>query len=739
MPTNEPKLPQSAEAIRFGPGFELDRAAYELRRSGRVLKIERIPMEILMLLVEQRGQLVTRDQIADRVWGKEVFLDTDNSINAAIRKIRQVLKDDSEQPKFVQTATGRGYRFIALLSDAHPSYVSEAAATPAIDASTAERRRALVWRTVLALAAVTLVLGAVWIAWRFTHPRPQIARQLRQRRLTANAPDLAVTSAAISPNGKYLGYSDQLGIHLQFIETSETQDVPFPTGAQVGHVFWEFSGWFPDSSRFLALLNAPGKPTSLWSVPIVGGTPQQILEDVYDSYGVSPDGSAILFSRVQSGMGPRELWLMGPQGQSPRKLLAAADHFSFNQAAWSPVGGRIAYSSLEEKSVGDFKLSLESCDLNGSNKTFILADQELEEFEWIAPGRLIYSRNTEGFGSDFTADNLWDLKLDAKTGIPRGEPKRLTDWSGFSVQQFYATADGKHLGFLRSTRHGSVFVGDLSKTDGPATNVRRFTMDDHSNIPLAWTADSKNVLFASRRTQTLQLYKQPLDGTVPQVITHASEVDTYNARLAPDGKSVIIDGRTTKPEKQSLYRVPVEGGVPKLLFPLQDYSDYRCTNQRVNLCAYAVYGPDRKEMIITPFDSSGVKGKELLRIPTDPTGEYHWGLSPDGSQIAILMTALGDNRIHFYRLPGGEMRTVSVNGYSELISFDWASDSKSVFVGTSSPQGATLLRVNLDGKATPIWQNLQPHEIWGVPSPDGKHIAMFGTSAESNVWMIDDF
>ncbi|HMI52303.1 MAG TPA: hypothetical protein VK525_12380 [Candidatus Saccharimonadales bacterium] len=60
-------------------------------------------------------------------------------------------------------------------------------------------------------------------------------------------------------------------------------------------------------------------------------------------------------------------------------------------------------------------------------------------------------------------------------------------------------------------------------------------------------------------------------------------------------------------------------------------------------------------------------------------------------------------------------------------------------MGTSSPQGATLLRVNLDGKATPIWQNSQPLEIWGVPSPDGRHIAMFGTSAESNVWMIDDF
>ncbi len=75
-------------------------------------------MELLLLLVEQAGQLVTREQIVERIWGKSLFLDTDNSINGAIRKIRQVLKDDPEHPRFVQTVTGRGYRFIAPLVDA---------------------------------------------------------------------------------------------------------------------------------------------------------------------------------------------------------------------------------------------------------------------------------------------------------------------------------------------------------------------------------------------------------------------------------------------------------------------------------------------------------------------------------------------------------------------------------------------------------------------------------------------
>ncbi len=110
----------SSNLLRFGDDFELDPRAYELRRSGQVLKLERIPMELLLLLVEQRGQLVSREYIVEKIWGKDVFLDTDNSINAAIRKIRQVLGDDPDQPRFVQTVTGRGYRFIAPVFEVVP-------------------------------------------------------------------------------------------------------------------------------------------------------------------------------------------------------------------------------------------------------------------------------------------------------------------------------------------------------------------------------------------------------------------------------------------------------------------------------------------------------------------------------------------------------------------------------------------------------------------------------------------
>src|SRR5580692_5635548 len=117
-----------ANCIRFGDDFELDLRAYELRSAGIPIKLKPIPMELLLFLVQRRGELVTREQIVERIWGKGVFLDTDNSINGAISKIRQVLRDNADQPRFVQTVSGRGYRFIAPVVETKPPAPVPAAA-----------------------------------------------------------------------------------------------------------------------------------------------------------------------------------------------------------------------------------------------------------------------------------------------------------------------------------------------------------------------------------------------------------------------------------------------------------------------------------------------------------------------------------------------------------------------------------------------------------------------------------
>jgi DNA-binding winged helix-turn-helix (wHTH) protein len=102
--------------VRFGI-FELDFGRFQLYRSGVPMRLEGLPLQLLMYLVENQHQLVTREQIADALWGKDVFVDSEQGINTAIRKIRIALGDDSGQPQFLQTVVGRGYRFVADCED----------------------------------------------------------------------------------------------------------------------------------------------------------------------------------------------------------------------------------------------------------------------------------------------------------------------------------------------------------------------------------------------------------------------------------------------------------------------------------------------------------------------------------------------------------------------------------------------------------------------------------------------
>jgi DNA-binding winged helix-turn-helix (wHTH) protein len=104
-----PRMP--GKTVRFYE-FELDFSRFQLLRHGAIVRLEGLPLQLLMFLVEHHRQLVTREQIADALWGKDVFVDIEQGINTAIRKIRIALDDDSAQPEFLQTVVGRGYRFV---------------------------------------------------------------------------------------------------------------------------------------------------------------------------------------------------------------------------------------------------------------------------------------------------------------------------------------------------------------------------------------------------------------------------------------------------------------------------------------------------------------------------------------------------------------------------------------------------------------------------------------------------
>ena len=157
--------------IRLGD-CELNAAAFEVRRGRRMIKLERIPLQVLLILIEDPGTLVTREAIAERVWGKGVFVDVDNGINTAIRKIRQVLNDDPQQPRFIETISGMGYRFIGPVErvgecvpgqmDAKGTEVSPVA-QPVQDAVPLKRPHR--WRWIAGAAGAVLVAGIGTLGW----------------------------------------------------------------------------------------------------------------------------------------------------------------------------------------------------------------------------------------------------------------------------------------------------------------------------------------------------------------------------------------------------------------------------------------------------------------------------------------------------------------------------------------------------------------------------------------------
>jgi TolB-like protein/DNA-binding winged helix-turn-helix (wHTH) protein/Tfp pilus assembly protein PilF len=151
-----------SEIIRF-EDYELDPAAFELRRAGSVVRLERIPFQLLLHLAQCRERVVTREEILEAVWGRNVFVDADNSINTAVRKIRQALKDDPDNPRFLRTVPGKGYRFSAEVAadpPAAPPPLQELADPPPSGAAAAGKRMPG-WIIFGALAAVLIVAALV--------------------------------------------------------------------------------------------------------------------------------------------------------------------------------------------------------------------------------------------------------------------------------------------------------------------------------------------------------------------------------------------------------------------------------------------------------------------------------------------------------------------------------------------------------------------------------------------------
>jgi Tol biopolymer transport system component len=436
----------------------------------------------------------------------------------------------------------------------------------------------------------------------------------------------------------------------------------------------------------------------------------------------------------------QQIWLMGPDGKHAQKLYDAEAGTDFCGAEWSPDGQRLAYVR-GQPAADAFDMSVESRDLKGGRANMIVpAPNRLQDFCWSPDRRVMYSLAEPD--PNGMSCNLWAMRVDGRTGKPREQPRRLTNWAGFRMDNLSATADGKRLAFRKWSWQGSVYVADLEADGKRITTPRRLTLSESRSYPTGWTANSKAVLFQSNRGGKWGIFMQSLDADSARPLTTGPE-DVYQPTLSPDGAWILYVLATSE-----LMRVPAVGGVPHSVLKSHIFG-YACAKSPAKLCVIGERTPDGKQLIFTAFDPLEGRGRELSRFDIDPEAGYQWDLSPDGLHIAICRRLVA--RIQILSLSGQKLREISIKGWNGLQNVNWAADGKRLFVSTSIPDGAVLLQVDLHGNTNVIWEQRGspapftaipfggPSMPWGVPSPDGRHLAIYCWSLSSNIWMIENF
>lgn len=620
--------------------------------------------------------------------------------------------------------------------------------------------RTLPQRWMLASAAILVLLVVSTIFW-FMKLRPSPAQappDIKYRQLTRNSSENPVTGGGISPNGKFLAYVDNQGMHLKDIATDTTQTVTQPPEVSKSSVKWSIpdSGWFPDNEHFLANAHLAGEDaqswssrnTDIWVFSRLNGAPRKLRKHA-SAWSVSPDGRLISFGTNSSNLRgggvvlEHESWLMDHDGGQARKFFDTDENSGVLGFTWSPDGQRQLFVKTDQS--GDILLSQ---DLHGGAPVTLLSPAEIDrtegDYSWLPDGRLIYQvRDQEHpLATSLNTCNFWAMRLDMHTGKPIEKPKRLTNGTEFCIDAQNATADGRHIAFQRSIEYGTAYMADLEANGTRVRNSRHFTLEEADDFIPDWTADSSTVLIIANRGDHYSLYKQSLKSDTPEPIAANVAGGVLSlAIISPDGKWVfgLFWPNAVGHNEPIVVRFPFAGGPPESILPLLRIFPH-CARPPSTLCVVAKRSDDHKQMIVTSFDPVKGLGSELARYDFDPylaiNGDVFYDISPDGTRLAVLRSPDGPIEIHSLR--GQPTQIIRGKGSSNQSGVGWAADGKGLLIVRPAKDGYELQHVDLQGKTTVLWKS-NNWDGYVVPSPDGRHLAIMDRTRTSNMWIMENF
>jgi Tol biopolymer transport system component len=470
----------------------------------------------------------------------------------------------------------------------------------------------------------------------------------------------------------------------------------------------------------------------IWMISIIGTSLKKLRDDAHEA-ALSADGSQIAFVDQDQ----TAIWVMAADGSHARPLIKAEGDYKVGSPAWFANGKRLFYGKWRRAN-GNFDIVFESRNLQGSDPVVLLNDRKLVDVALSQPGRIVYSISEPPPNENDS--NLWELYYDVETGKPRGTPRQLTQWTGFSFQSPGITEDGKHFVFLNSRWQSAVYFGELADGGNILKPPQRLTLTENLNIPGGWSPDSKTVFFSSDREGSSGIYKQGISDHSAQPVATGPE-EKSSPQVTPDGNWVIYlqwhkaaDGTLSSGK---LMRVPIGGGPPEDILNIEgpdgSLTSFRCPYAGV-VCVMAE--KREKQLVFSTFDPTKDQKAELVKLPFND--RTHWNVSPDGTRLAISEFNYKTGEVSLVPLNGATPQRISAAPWTELTSVAWAADGKSLFLASFSSRGTAIVHLDLAGQSKLLFR-----PTWYIGnlnvSLDGKYLALGATISNSNAWTMGFF
>jgi Tol biopolymer transport system component/DNA-binding winged helix-turn-helix (wHTH) protein len=496
-----------------------------LRRSGQDVRLERIPLELLLLLVDRAGDVVTREEIAESLWGKGVHLDTESAINTAIRKVRLALGDDQAQPRYVQTVTGKGYRFIAKIADsARPTVVNEEPEGRVARSESRGSRRRVVFVT--GSTACVLALGIT-----FTHWNAALPQASNYVRITN---DGHPKTGPLLTDGLRLYFTEGSQNHRSLVQVSASggESAALTGPLETPHLL----DIAPNRSDLLIGLGEPSN-SALWMVTLPASGLRRMGDIKAEDATWFPDGREVAYVRG------KDLYRARNDGAEGRKLATLPGIASWPR--WSPDGSRLGVTVTD--SISGFS-SLWEVSADGNTAHSILAGWNPVPSECCGS----WTPNGSYFVFQATRDGKTEVwAIHGRRGLPfsSSQPVRLTAGQMNSLAPM-VSQNGRKLYIIGEQLRGELVHYDARSGEfvpclgGISAEFVDFSRDGKW---VTYVGFPDRILWRSRidGTERLQLTASPVQATMP--------------RWSPDGQRIAyFDAAPGKP--WGIYLISADGG-----------------------------------------------------------------------------------------------------------------------------------------------------------------------------------